>query len=151
LDDTQPPLSGLDVPPATPRTQRRRDLTVRSLGRWCESQIGWIARKGHLDRTSDLFIYTQAAKLMEEVGELHAQLLGRSALQRKDKLAEFSQAALGAELADVVICTTILAQALGVDLAQALEDKINVVDDRLASAKDAKRVAPPSVRRIGSF
>jgi NTP pyrophosphatase (non-canonical NTP hydrolase) len=115
-----------------PRATRRRDLRIRELAHWAEAQLGWLARKSRADKGSDLFLYIQAAKLVEEVGELHSELLSRGKRQRQGKSVD--PAGVEGELADVVICVTIIAQTLGVDLARALVDKMQVVDDRVAQA-----------------
>ena len=74
----QPALVGLEaVPTATRRTRRSHVLDFRELARWAHVQVDWIAAKSRTDRRSDLFLFTQAAKLVEEVGELHAELLAR--------------------------------------------------------------------------
>lgn len=127
---TQPTLLEFDIPPSTAARTRKRNLTLTQVNSWVARQVAWIARRSHADRHSELFLYTQAAKLVEEVGELHAELLGRSNLHRKGKSQEFSQATLEAEIADVMICTLIVAQVAGVDLVKALIAKMDIVDDR---------------------
>jgi NTP pyrophosphatase (non-canonical NTP hydrolase) len=97
--------------------------------------VSWIARRSQADKSSELFLYTQAAKLVEEVGELHAQLLGRSKLQRQGKAQEFSQACLEDEFADVLICVVILAQVAGVDLGRAMLTKMDAVEARVAAER----------------
>ncbi|GLY80081.1 hypothetical protein [Actinoallomurus iriomotensis] len=106
------------------------DLSFDDFSAWTHRQTRLIADRSTADIHSDLFIYMQAAKLVEEVGELHAQLLGRSKLQRRDKGQEFSRTALEGEVADVMICTAILAQAAGVDFRAALRAKMHTVDGR---------------------
>jgi NTP pyrophosphatase (non-canonical NTP hydrolase) len=129
----QPTLLGLEVPASTNSRRRKRDVSLAEVSSWARRQVSWIARRSHADSRSELFLYTQAAKLVEEVGELHAQLLGRSKLQRHGKTKEFSQAGLEGEFADVVICAVILAQVAGVDLGKALLAKMDTVDERVAA------------------
>ena len=132
---TQPTLLDLEMPASATVRRRRRELTVAAVSSWANRQVSWIARRSHADRRSELFLYTQAAKLVEEVGELHAQLLGRSKLQRQGKSQEFSQANLEDEFADVVICAVILAQVAGVDLGKALLNKMEAVEKRVSAEK----------------
>ena len=112
--------------------QESRPLDFRELDRWAHRQVGWIAAKSRADRRSDLFLFTQAAKLVEEMGELHAELLGIGGRQR-DKGAAFDKTSLAAELADVTICIAILAQATDVDLGNAIRAKMQKVDERVAA------------------
>jgi NTP pyrophosphatase (non-canonical NTP hydrolase) len=132
---TQPTLLGLEVPTSKSPGRRRREPSLAELNSWARRQVSWIVRRSHADRSSELFLYTQAAKLVEEVGELHAQLLGRSKLQRRGKAQEFNHASLEDEFADVMICTVILAQVAGVDLAKALLAKMQAVDERVIAER----------------
>ena len=132
--DPQSALTGLDVPEARPDQPvvvqiRRPGLGIRELGRWARFHCRAIARRGHLDTCDDLFIFAQAAKLSEEVGELNAELLARQRMQRVDKVRA-GDSGLRDELADVVICCAILAEALQVDLNDALVRKMELVDNR---------------------
>lgn len=74
--------------------------------------------------------YAYLAKLGEEYGELCEQVLALRGHQRADKADKFGAEKLGAELADVVLVLFVMAQQLGVDLPEALEKKIAVVDER---------------------
>lgn len=74
--------------------------------------------------------YAQLAKLGEEYGELCEAVMAEAGHQRADKLAKHTREHLGEELADVVMVCSILAEKLGVDLLDALEKKIAVVDER---------------------
>lgn len=67
-------------------------------------------------------VYATLAKVVEEVGELSEAMLTADALQRSEKLGK--QTKLEYEVADVIISTLILAQALGVDIEKALDEKI---------------------------
>lgn len=72
--------------------------------------------------------YTMLAKLMEEVGELSESILKSDGLQRSQKLDDSVD--VGAEMADVVIVTMILANELNIDINTALEKKIEKVISR---------------------
>jgi NTP pyrophosphatase (non-canonical NTP hydrolase) len=130
----QPALVGLDLPVVEQQPPvRSRPLDFVELAQWTERQVGWIAAKSRTDRRSDLFLFTQAAKLVEEVGELHAELLGLGGRQR-DKGTVFDKTSLAEELADVAICLAILAQTTGVDVGCAVRAKMQKVDDRVKRA-----------------
>ena len=69
-------------------------------------------------------------KLMEELGELAEQVLASQSLQRKEKAKSFDKAALGEEVADVLITTLLVARDLGVDVTHALENKMAKIEAR---------------------
>jgi NTP pyrophosphatase (non-canonical NTP hydrolase) len=73
--------------------------------------------------------YTIFAKLVEEMGELSEAILTRDNLQRKDKLQD-SKSKLEDELADVILCTMILAKELNVDMDESLKQKIEKIRKR---------------------
>jgi NTP pyrophosphatase (non-canonical NTP hydrolase) len=132
----QPMLTGLDLPDSAhvvAVVKRPAALSLRELGTWARTQATRIARATHTDRGSELMIYSQAAKLVEELGELHAELLGRSKRQRASKSQTFSDASLRGELADVILATAVLAEILHVDLADAVASKIATIDARNSS------------------
>ncbi|KXK11106.1 MAG: hypothetical protein UZ22_OP11002000488 [Microgenomates bacterium OLB23] len=72
-------------------------------------------------------ILMKTVKLQEEVGELANEILAVLALQRKSKLANFKMANLYAEFSDVIIASTSLANALGVDLDRAIRKKMETL------------------------
>lgn len=74
--------------------------------------------------------YAQLAKLGEEYGELCEAMLGRDGHQRADKADTFGDDKLAGELADVVMVCFILAEKIGVDLPEALQKKVAVVEER---------------------
>lgn len=129
----QPQLLGLDVPELAQRRRQRTSLSVLQLTRWANRQIGVIARITGTGRNSEGFLLAQAVKLSEEVGELHAEILGHLRMQRSDKTKAFSTEALAGELADVVMCAAVLSQVLGVDLNDALQNKMDTVERRMAA------------------
>ena len=106
------------------------DLSVRSLGEWAVTQAERLRRElpehaaGH-----PTFVLAQAAKLAEEVGELQAEVLGQAGYQRRGK-GDFTAETMAGELADVLICTAILAASHGVDLGQAVAEKIEKIEAR---------------------
>jgi NTP pyrophosphatase (non-canonical NTP hydrolase) len=106
------------------------DLTLRDLREWAESQAGRL--RGGLPPEAagyPTFVLAQAAKLAEEVGELQAEVLGHAGYQRRAK-GEFTTESIAGELADVLICTAILAASHGVDLGQAVASKIETIEAR---------------------
>jgi hypothetical protein len=113
------------------------DLSLRELMRWAGGQAGHIAAKfgigSDADGGSALFALAQAVKLGEEVGELHAEILGSLRYQRHDKAGEYSNGTLGGEIADTMICLAILSQTLNVDLLAAVTAKIGELDRRRAA------------------
>ena len=71
--------------------------------------------------------YGRMTKLMEEVGELAAEVLTSNKHQRDDKLIENNNEALGDEFADVLITTMLLAKNMNVDIWEAVERKMEKV------------------------
>ena len=72
-------------------------------------------------------ILAKTVKLSEEVGEVANDILAVLSLQRKSKLDAFDKRNLYAEFADIMIATTSLANALGVDLDRAVQDKLHTI------------------------
>jgi len=108
------------------------DLSVRDLCAWATGQAERL-RRGLPQEAGGYpaFVLAQAAKLAEEVGELQAQVLGHAGYQRRDK-GEFTTEGMAGELADVLICTAILAASHDVDLGRALAEKIERIEARPA-------------------
>lgn len=75
-------------------------------------------------------------KLSEEVGELSQEILGNLSLVRKEKLNKHNLETLSDEFADVLITTLILAKKMNVNVAKALEAKIDKLDKRNGLEKD---------------
>lgn len=136
--DDQLAFVGLEVIPQSRHTRRRKDLSVRELSSWARTQLGRISRLTHTDRSGELMLYRQAAKLVEEVGELHAEILGRSRVQREGKVRVFDQESIEGEFADVILATAVLAQILNVDLEAAIARKMIVVDERLEGERSSR-------------
>ncbi|MGV8162997.1 MAG: MazG nucleotide pyrophosphohydrolase domain-containing protein [Candidatus Nanoarchaeia archaeon] len=74
--------------------------------------------------------YTLFAKLIEEIGELSEAILMSDSLQRGEKLRKDNHDELAYELADVLLCTSILAQELNIDIEKALNEKIEKIKKR---------------------
>lgn len=53
--------------------------------------------------------------------------------QKADPTLEEAKGDLAAEIADVVICASLVAGYLGIDLQQAVREKFNIVSDRIGS------------------
>lgn len=70
------------------------------------------------------------AKLTEEVGELSSEVLAFDKLQNIRKLEKHTKETLADEIADVTICTLLMADACDVDVKKALTDKIAKIKSR---------------------
>ena len=112
----------------------RDDMSLRQLSTWAEGQAKRLATGFGLDpgTASDnaYFALAQTVKLGEEVGELHAEVLGALEYHRADKSGQYRTDTLGGELADVLVCLALLAQILNVDLAGAVSAKIEHLEAR---------------------
>lgn len=134
MDDDQLTLDGFDAEDgaaiASLTSLASRTLPVKELTRWCRHISTLIARRTGADYQSDAFLFAQAVKLGEEVGELQAEILGWAGQQRADKSGAFTAESLASELADVAICVGILAEITGVDLSRALVEKMERINHR---------------------
>lgn len=74
----------------------------------------------------------RAVKLNEEVGELCSEVLTSISLQRQEKLSKHEKENVSHEIADVLICTLMLARSLRVDVKKALKNKIKKINSRYA-------------------
>ena len=62
------------------------DMSLRDLSQWAGQQAERLASNFGLDAATDpTFALAQTVKLGEEVGELHAEVLGAFSYQRPDK------------------------------------------------------------------
>jgi NTP pyrophosphatase (non-canonical NTP hydrolase) len=75
-------------------------------------------------------VFLQLAKLGEEYGELCEQILGAANAQHVHKAGKCSPEKLASEFADVALVLAILADVMGVDLGDAIEKKIVVINER---------------------
>jgi NTP pyrophosphatase (non-canonical NTP hydrolase) len=107
--------------------------TVREISAWAGMQAKRLAAGYDLDAGTDLFLLAQTAKLGEEVGELHAEVLGRAGYHHRSKDGAYNRETLAGELADVAICVAILAEVLDTDLSEALTRKIAKLERRYGS------------------
>jgi NTP pyrophosphatase (non-canonical NTP hydrolase) len=112
--------------------QELSDISLREAAVWANQQAKRLAANFGLDMTVDreMFALAQTAKLGEEVGELQAEVLGAIKYCRADKIAQFTDESLAGELADVMVCTMLLAEILDVDLAHAVATKIGFLRER---------------------
>lgn len=78
-------------------------------------------------------ILFRTIKLNEEVGELCSEILTVLKLQRKSKVQKFSKKNFQHEFADVLILTMQLANATGIDLESAVQEKIAIIERRYKS------------------
>jgi len=114
------------------RNQLRGDISLRDAADWANQQAKRLAANFGLDVVGDrdLFALAQTAKLSEEVGELHAEVLGAIGYCRTEKASSFTPGGLAGELADVMICTLLLAEIFEVDLPEAVTAKIDHLRER---------------------
>jgi NTP pyrophosphatase (non-canonical NTP hydrolase) len=109
-------------------------MSLRQLTSWAEGQARRLAANFGLDPAAGgdnaYFALAQTVKLGEEVGELHAEVLGALRYHRSDKAGQYGAETLGGELADVMVCLALLAQILKVDLAGAVTAKIKHLEAR---------------------
>ena len=80
-------------------------------------------------------ILSRTVKLNEEVGELCNDILSILKLQRKAKLENFDKRNIYQEFADVILTTIQLANAAGVDVERAIDDKLKKVEQKYEKAK----------------
>lgn len=80
-------------------------------------------------------ILSRTVKLNEEVGELCNDILSILKLQRKAKLESFDKRNVYQEFADVIMTTIQLANAAGVDVERAIDDKLKKVEQKYEKAK----------------
>lgn len=117
-------LGGGPIPPT--RTMLEKELTD-----WIRIQSKKITAKyGYASDSQQERIYARTLKLTEEVGELCAEVLAVHGDQRADKLDSRQADDLAHEMADVLICTLLLAETMGVDPNVALRSKIAKIDKR---------------------
>lgn len=116
----------------TQTSARPPDMSIREAAQWANQQAKRLAANFGLDVVADrdTFALAQTAKLGEEVGELNAEILGAIRYCRKDKAAQFTADSLAGELADVMVCTLLLAEIFEVDLPTALTSKIDFLRSR---------------------
>ncbi len=75
-------------------------------------------------------IFARTMKVVEELGELADEILTSMNLQRKSKIAKFSQENVEDELADVIASIVLLANELNIDLDLVMKKKIHYTQKR---------------------
>jgi NTP pyrophosphatase (non-canonical NTP hydrolase) len=74
-------------------------------------------------------VLTGVTKLMEENGELASEILINLGLVRKEKLHD-NKDELAKEFADVALVLWMLADRMDIDMAKAIQDKMEIVRNR---------------------
>lgn len=74
-------------------------------------------------------ILANMVKITEEVWELAEQVMIRQ-WRQDDRKGEFDKTELEYEIADVILSTTMLANAMNIDLEQALEKKMKKISKK---------------------
>jgi len=89
-----------------------------------------IARQAEWDPDSQLTLSYRGNELAGEVGEACNKIkkLERERMGLRGTRTTLAEAA--EELADVVICTDLIAMQLGIDLARAIEEKFNATSEK---------------------
>ncbi|MCF7899814.1 hypothetical protein K9L05_04185 [Candidatus Babeliales bacterium] len=85
---------------------------------------------------NEKMILAITVKLNEEVGELCQEVLGNLKFLRKEKLDKHTPETLKEEFADVIITSLILVNQMGIDIEQAIEEKIEKINKRNNLPKD---------------
>ncbi|MEN8253205.1 MAG: MazG-like family protein [Patescibacteria group bacterium] len=80
-------------------------------------------------------VFARTMKLVEELGELADEILTSMNLQRKSKIAKFSQQNVEDEFADVLASVLLLGNELGLDVEEVLERKIQLTKLRFGMSK----------------
>lgn len=80
-------------------------------------------------------ILSRTVKLNEEVGELCNDILAILQLQRRIKLEKFDKRNMYEEFADVIMTTLQLANAAGVDIERAIDEKLKKIEQKYEKAK----------------
>ena len=83
----------------------------------------------------DKIVLVRTVKLTEELGELCDEVLAHSFFQSKHKLSLHDKENLPEEFADVILTTLLLAKSMNVDIENALEKKIEKVNNRYKEKK----------------
>ena len=103
-------------------------MTLESFQQFIDEQDVLFRTVKTVNQTEKERIYARTIKLGEEYGELCDEVLASVGDQRKNKLNEKHD--LPGEFADVIIVAFLLAKAMNVDMAIALEDKIREIKEK---------------------
>ena len=104
-------------------------MTIEKLLKFIKAESGRLQKKYKVKDPS-IKILGRMAKLTEEVGELSSEILAAQGFQRKEKLDRHTKEAIGHEIADVIICTLLIAEYLDIDAKKSLESKISKIEKR---------------------
>lgn len=74
-------------------------------------------------------IFARIVKMSEEQGELSEAVLNYFSMQRKTK-TQTGKEEVANEIADVIICTSLLAHELDIDLEECLKNKMEKIKKR---------------------
>lgn len=75
-------------------------------------------------------VFARTMKIVEELGELADEILTSMNLQRKSKIATFSQQNVEDEFADVFASLLLLAIELDIDIEEVMKRKIQLTKER---------------------
>jgi len=105
-------------------------MEIKELQEFAEFEIK--RRNNLFKKDNHEMTLVDSIKLSEEVGELMNEILNYLKLQRKEKLdpTEVVEKHLGEELSDVLIVVSILSQRLGINIENALKNKIDIIKER---------------------
>lgn len=87
-------------------------------------------------KTREQRVFARVMKLVEELGELSDEILTSMNLQRKSKIAQFSEQNIEDELADIFASLVLLAIELDVDLEKVMLRKIKFTRERFEMKSD---------------
>jgi NTP pyrophosphatase (non-canonical NTP hydrolase) len=85
-----------------------------------------VARRCELLPDEEKFILLQMVKVSEEVGELSEAILGYHGYQRSDK-ATPTKRDVSHEIADSIVTLWLLGSALGINVSEALDEKVRII------------------------
>jgi len=103
-------------------------MITKELLNWISLQDKKLLSKFGQGKTKLERTYAKTIKLNEEVGELCVEVLASDGDISDEKLKHKDKDNLKYELADVVICTLLLASDMNVDINEALKTKIEKID-----------------------
>ncbi len=103
-------------------------MNLETFQQFIDEQDALFRSRPSMGQTDKDRVFARTIKLGEEYGELCDEVLASVGDQRKGKLDEDRD--LEGEFADVVIVTFLLAKAMNVDMASALENKIQKIKEK---------------------
>ncbi|TSC52231.1 MAG: Uncharacterized protein LiPW41_442 [Parcubacteria group bacterium LiPW_41] len=105
-------------------------MTLKELSLFIKAEDARLRTMHGNSEDTEKRLLAHSVKLSEEVGELSEIVLSYCSLQRKEKLNKFDKEHIPGEFADVIIVCALLANAMDVDLEDAIEKKIKVIEER---------------------